>query len=188
MKIKTLVTLLTAISISGCGLFDKKEVSQIDDSKTKKFIQNSNANSSWDTTFTYVFELQEQFENTNTLMCFEGDIADIIKDDSTYVLKLNHITANEFGRSDFIIAYARMTPQLKSEILSKIESNSLSSGAFNLKVSKIRTSYIGISAEIDGSGDDAFPYLDFNYSSSLLIIDAELINYQLDEAKFGFKD
>jgi hypothetical protein len=188
MKIKTLFILLTSISIAGCWSFDKKEVSKIDDSKTITFIQNSNANSSWDTTFTYVFELQEQFENTNTLMCFEGDIADIIKDDSTYVLKLNHKTANEFGRSDFIIAYARITPQLKSEILSKIESNSLSTGAFNLKVSKIRPSTIGISPEIEGNGDHAFPYLEYNYSSSLLIIDAELINYQLDEAKFGFED
>jgi hypothetical protein len=188
MKIKVLLSLLTTMSIVGCGLYDKKEVSKIDESKTKTFIQNSNANSSWDTTFTYVFELQEQFENTNTLMSFEGDVDDIIKDDSTYVLKLNHITANEFGRSDYIIAYARITPQLKSEILSKIESNSLSTGAFNLKVSKIKPSSIGISAEIDGSGDDAFPYLDFNYSSSLLIIEAELINYQLDEAKFGFED
>ena len=188
MKIKTLLILLTTTLIAGCGFFDKKEVNKIDDSKTKSFIQNSNANSSWDTTFTYVFELQEQFENTNTLMSFEGDIDDIIKDDSTYVLKLNHITDNEFGRSDYIIAYARITPQVKSEILAKMESNSLSSGAFILKVSEIRPSTIGISAEIDGAGDDAFPYLDFNYSSSLLIINAELINYQLDEAKFGFEE
>jgi hypothetical protein len=188
MKIKTLLILLTTTLIAGCGFFDKKEVNKIDDSKTKTFIQNSNANSSWDTTFTYVFELQEQFENTNTLMSFEGDIDDIIKDDSTYVLKLNHITTNEFGRSDFIVAYARITPQLKSEILSKIESNSLSTGAFNLKVSKIRPSTIGISPEIDGTGDNAFPYLEYSYSSSLLIIDAELINYQLDEAKFGFEE
>jgi len=188
MKIKTLLTLFTAVSISGCGLFEKKEVSKIDDSKTKSFILSSNANSSWDTTCTYLFELQELFENTNTLMCFEGDIADIIKSDSTYVLKLNHITANEFGRSDFIVAYARITPQLKSEILSKIESNSLSTGAFNLKVSKIRPSTIGISPEIEGTGDNSFPYLEYSYSSSLLIIDAELINYQLDEGNSDFKD
>jgi hypothetical protein len=71
------------VIITSCGLFGGKDVSEIEDSQTKKFIQNSNANSSWDTTFKYSYELQEHFENTNTLMCFTGKIADIIKKDST---------------------------------------------------------------------------------------------------------
>ena len=183
MKIKTLLILLTTTLIAGCGFFDKKEVNKIDDSKTKSFIQNSNANSSWDTTFKYSYELQEHFENTNTLMCFTGKIADIIKKDSTYVLKLNLISDSEYEQSWDAIAYVPLTQQVKSEILSKINSKAASTGAFILKVSKIRPSTVGIKADIDGKGDDTFAYLDFDYSANMLLINAELVNYQLDELK-----
>jgi hypothetical protein len=183
MKIKLFLYLFATVIITSCGLFGGKEVSEIDDSETKKFIQNSNANSSWDTTFKYSYELQEHFENTNTLMCFTGNIADIIKKDSTYVLKLNLISENEYEKSWDAIAYVAITQQVKSEILSKMNSNAASTGAFILKVSKIRPSTVGIKADIDGKGDDAFAYLDFDYSANMLLINAELVNYQLDELK-----
>jgi hypothetical protein len=188
MKIKNQLILLTTISIAGCGLFDKKEVSKIDDSKTKSFILSSNANSSWDTTFTYVFELQEQFENSNTTMCFTGEISDLIRRDSSYVLKLSHIFYHEVDdlnpkSNAHVIAYVRITPEIKNEILTKINDHSAPSGAFNLRVSKIKSSTVGITPEIEGTGDDAFPYLYFEDNSPLYILEAELVNYQLDELK-----
>ena len=64
-----------------------------------------------------------------------------------------------------------------------MNSNAASTGAFILKVSKIRPSTVGIKADIDGKGDDAFAYLDFDYSANMLLINAELVNYQLDELK-----
>lgn len=193
MKIKTLLILLTTTLIAGCGFFDKKEVDKIDDSKTKSFIQSSNANSSWDTTFTYVYELQEQFENTNTLMCFTGEISDIIKKDSSYVLKLSHIYYHDVDdlnshSNAHINAYVNITPEIKTEILSRINNHSARSGAFNLRISKIESSTVGISPEIEGKGDDAFPYLYLDDYSPLYILEAELVNYQLDEVKKDLKD
>jgi hypothetical protein len=186
MKNYSLLIILATTFLAGCGLFDKKEGNKFDDPKTKSFIQKSNANSSWDTTFTYAFELQEQFENTNTLMCFTGEISDIIKKDSSYVLKLSHIYYHDVDNINtksnaHINAYVHVTPQIKNEILSRINNHSAPSGAFNLRITKIESSTVGISPEVEGTGDDAFPYIYFDDYSPLYIMEAELVNYQLDE-------
>jgi len=188
MKIKLFLYVFATVLITSCGLFGRKEVSEIYDSETKKFIQNSNANSSWDTTFTYVFELQEQFENSNTTMCFTGEISDLMRKDSSYVLKLSHIFYHEVDdlnpkSNAHVIAYVRITPEIKNEILNKINDHSAPSGAFNLRVFKIKSSAVGITTEIEERGDDAFPYLYFEDNSPLYILEAELVNYQLDELK-----
>jgi hypothetical protein len=132
----------------------------------------------------YTYSFQEQFVEQQKLLVFVGNISDIFKKDSSYILQL----AEQGKRNRYIIHIVLDALQFEN-IKSKLYSESVISGCFVLKVLKINS--LSPSMEINyekgepGSEDrdatDPYISLDDFGDNRILIIKATLIDYYIGE-------
>ncbi|MBC7748366.1 MAG: hypothetical protein H7Z76_07295 [Methylotenera sp.] len=186
--------LLTIILIS-CG--EKKEVvkdkasSEIWDelrAKNKKesilLSEKHNAIIDWDTTDQYTYQLQELFITNANSISYTGIISDIIKKDTSYILKLySHSYYNYYKTymADVELSYQMLKELLKDQSMLK---KRLAEGCFIFKVTKIESMSPELTSDIDlGSPSENDPslYEQENISSSLIF------NYKRNLIKFKGK-
>lgn len=188
------IILSAIILFTSCGKSEqqvKEDKKQVVKQKTeqlktanKKAISDinhkHNAVSGWDSLESFTYVLQEMFVDENKLMNFKGEIKDIIKSDSTYLLKVHHNSDWPY-KMDYL-ALISMSREKLVEIKEILKSDNHSNiGCFILKVSKIISSSPKIKPDLELEGEDSYSYMDFDFDANLLIFKGDLVDFHINE-------
>ncbi|HCS20658.1 MAG TPA: hypothetical protein DIW47_08885 [Bacteroidetes bacterium] len=193
-QIGTEVFLFTIILFGSCGKSEQQireekyqdikqkeqQLKLANDSAISLLNQKYNAISGWDSLEMFSFQLQEMFVDQRRPISFEGRILDIIKSDSTYLLKVYRSTWY-FPPKDHLALISisnAMFPRLKKML--KPENNFIE-GCFVFDVSSITSLSPKLSSDLV-NGEDSYSYLDFDFESTLLIFKGDLIDFHLDQS------
>lgn len=158
---------------------NRKRVDSLNLLNSEKIIKISNANTSWDTLETFTYELQELFESDKRPISFTGIIKDIIKKDSSYILKVINTT---FKTTNYHVAEINVSANIFKEIQSKLDPNQINKGCFIFNVTKTTSHIPLLKSEIEKNNDnaeDASSDLTFDFSESLIKLEGRLINYYI---------
>lgn len=136
-----------------------------------------NAIIGWDSTDNFTYVLQDVAESNSRPISFIGEIKDIIRKDSLYVLKV--VNTNYAARKNLIAEITVAASQFEN-IKLKISPEKYNEGCFIFKAQKI-SSYIPIlSSEIEPDGqnvDDASSNLTLDFDLSLIKFEGKLVKY-----------
>ncbi len=187
----------TIILLASCGKSDK-EVKELKEEKeavvkqkneqlkttNEKAIinlsQKYNAVSGWDTLELYTYLYQEMFIDQRRPICFEGELNDITKTDSTYFLKVRN---SSWHYNKNFIALISLSRQNFVEFQKILKSNNhTNEGCFVFKVSKIVSASPEIKSDLELNAEDSYSYLDYDFDETLLIFKGELIDFYLNES------
>ena len=191
------------IILSSCG--EKKEVEKVKarsdfrdelDAKNKKesisLSEKQNAIIGWDTADQYTYQLQELFITNAKPISYTGIISDIIKKDSSYILKLYSYSYDNYYKTymaDVELSYQMLKDLLKDQPMSE---KGWSEGCFIFKVTKIESMSPKLTSDIDfGSPSENDPSLFqrenisssliFDYEKSLIKFKGKLIAFYMFE-------
>jgi len=159
----------------------KKELEVSNQTAINELNSKYNAVVGWDTLSIpeYTFQLQEKFINTGKAISFEGQIVDIIKSDSDYILKIYDKNSN--GDNNYIANISVTADQFSKLILLLHKNRILNNGCFIFKVSKIYMVYPQIKPETESDEEDAYSYLDYDFDETLTILRGSLIYYYINK-------
>ena len=147
-----------------------------------ELVDKYNLVKEWDTSYNYYsYRIQEKFIENENLMLFQGRLYDIIKCDSSYLLKI--LGDRHKYKKKFIAKIITTDIQFK-EISNKIEENRKNYGAFVIKVSQVIFSDPEMTEEIIGDYENGFRsyyYIGFDKWTNLAIIQGKLIDLILFE-------
>ena len=162
---KSFITFLTVLLIS-CG-DSKKESEKIPEkssyeirhdkqklldslnkNEASKLTNNYNAIVGWDTVNHFTFYLQELFEKEKRPISFIGIIIDVIKKDTSYVLKV--ISSNMTFNAEISV-----TKELFNKLNPLLQEKEIIEGCFIFKVTNITSNNSILESEIDPNGDNA---------------------------------
>lgn len=155
----------------------QKQLDTVNLFETEKLSKNSNAITGWDTTENFTFYLQETFENTHRPISFIGEIKDIVKKDSIYLLKVSSSNSHK----DFI-AEISINATMFQELKSKLDPTEENEGCFIFQVTKISSHLPVLKSEIEASGDnveDASSYLTLDFDEMVIKFQGKLVAYFL---------
>lgn len=187
------LTLLTIVLLISCGKSDqqvkeekeaivKQKNEQLNITNEKAIInlsQKYGAISGWDTLEYYTYLYQEMFIDQRKPICFEGELNDITKTDSTYYLKVRN-TSWHYNKN--YIAQISLSSQNFIEFQKILKSkNHTNEGSFVFKVSKIISASPEISSDSELGGEDSYSFLVYDFDQTLLIFKGELIDFYLNE-------
>jgi hypothetical protein len=189
---KTLLLLMLSTYFVSCGhketkkeeweiKYDKeKELDSLNQLKSSELSLQRSAISGWDTSKLYTYQLQEIFSSEGKPIAFIGNINDIIKKDSIYILKIYGSTRN--STKTYIAEITANISQL-DELKKQFNPHKhKQKGCFIFKVVKIQSIYPKLSSEVETDGpdvDDASSYLTFNFDETLIQFKGILIDYYL---------
>jgi len=179
------IVLMVFISLS-CGkssddIKEEKEkaIEQSADSSNKRTIQELvtkyHAVINWDTLHPYTYLFQKMFIEENRLMSFEGDIKDVTKYGTVYILKVRH-----FGKWHKRNYEAEIS--VSKDIFQDIEKH-LSSGdygdigCFIIKVSRIVSMNPVLTSEYESEGEESYSYLTYDFEERLIIFKGDLVDF-----------
>lgn len=145
-----------------------------------KLIENYKAVKDWDTTECFTYTLQEKFDNNSNPISFIGEINDVIKKDSIYILKLTSTHTSWFTN---FTAQISVKPSVFDELKLHITRNKYrNEGCFIFKVSNINTYLPTLKSHIDKNGDnadEATSSLSLDFDEKVLEFKGNLIDYYL---------
>jgi len=188
--------LLLTIILASCGGYSKKEPPkedwQIRHEKRKQLdtlnkneagnlSQQHNAIIGWDTLTEYTYQLQDLIA-TDSRLSFTGDITDIIKKDSNYVLRVigSYIYSHAFSNRTYL-AEILVSPSKFREINILLADKKHSNEAcFIFNCNKvISSSKLALDSEVSGSETegDLSSYLTYDFDETLVILQGEIIDY-----------
>jgi hypothetical protein len=168
-----LITFLFSCGSSG----NKTELDIKNDLVNKQLAIKYNADTTWNLTAHYSFDLQEMFVKSKKMMLFKGKIYDIIIEDSIYVIKV--LDEREDSEQNYI---AFIT--FNSEKVAKFfKENQSQRGAFIIKVSKVNCSLPSIKTDEVSNGDDNYTvtYLSDQADNMVQIFNGTVIDFHLNE-------
>ena len=187
------ITLTAIILLTSCGKSEQeiKEEKQKVTEQKEKTLESANEKSisdlalkykavtGWDTLNLWTYHFQEMFIDSSKLINFEGEIKDITKTDSTFILKVHN--TNWSSDKNYIAEITTNSKQLQ-QILNLLKSKKHSGdGSFIFKVSKIISATPEIKSDLKLDGEDSYSYLDYNFDANLIIFKGELIDCYLNE-------
>lgn len=187
----TNLLILISLFIVSCGLENKesakdklevrydeqKLLDSINMSKAEKISKSLNALTGWDTKDYFTYSIQELFETTSKPISFIGIINDIIKRDTTYLLK---VTSSNYHSYKTFIAEISVSADMFKELKSKLDPIETNEGCFIFQVSKVSSSQPVLKSEIESNGDnveDATSYITFDFDETLIKFQGKLITY-----------
>lgn len=194
------IILLTIVLLTCCGKseqqikeekedFVKQKNEQLKITNKKALInltQKYSAIMGWDTLDFYTYQYQEMFIDQRKPICFEGELNDITKTDSSYYLKLRNTSWHYKKNCIALISLSRQNFIEFNKILKS--KNHTNEGCFVFKVSKIISASPEIKSDIEMEGEDSYSYLGFDFDETLLIFKGELIDFYLNETALKTDD
>ncbi len=184
-----LLTLLILIFLISCGkselqikeekdavLKQKEEQLKTTNEKAATILSKKyNAQIGWDTLDLYTYLYQEMFIDQRNPISFEGKLEDIIKLDSSYILKVlntnrTYIAQISMNRERFV--------EFQKIFNSKNRGNE---GCFVFQVSKIISASPEIKSDYEFDGEGSYSFLDYDFDQSLLIFKGDLIDFYVNE-------
>jgi hypothetical protein len=142
----------------------------------------NNAILGWDSVANFTYRLQEMFENTNRPIAFLGEIEDIVKKDSLYLLKI--VSSNFFKLFKTYNAEV-LVSRANFETLEKtINIKKSTKGCFIFYVSGITSSSPILDSKVESSSEtleDATSYITYDFEETLIKIYGNLKDYIIDD-------
>ena len=105
--------------------------------EAKKLYTVSNAIIGWDTIKRYTYELQELLENNARPISFNGQIRNIIKKDSLYILK---VPSHSHGK-DYLAEISVSTDMFET-LRNQLDKHGINKGCFIFQVTRVTSSDI----------------------------------------------
>ncbi|MEJ7830584.1 MAG: hypothetical protein WKF91_20410 [Segetibacter sp.] len=156
-----------------------KRLDTLNLTEAEKLSKSSNANTGWDTTDKFTYSLQESFESDPRPVSFIGKIKDIIKKDSSYILKV--VNTNSQSSKNFI-AEIYLNANTFQVLKSKLDPKESNEGCFIFQVTKVSSHLPILKSEIESNGDnveDALSYLTLDFDEALVKLQGKLVAYIL---------
>ena len=145
-----------------------------------KLIENYKAVKDWDTAECFTYTLQEKFDKNSNPISFIGEINDITKKDSVYILKLTSTHTSYFTN---FTAQISVNPSVFEELKLHITRTKYrNEGCFIFKVNAINTYLPTLKSVVDKNGDnseDATSSLSLDFDEKVLEFKGNLISYYL---------
>lgn len=188
-----LLLVITTLIIASCGQekkeppkdkwevrYDKqKQLDTLNLTDAEKLAKSSNAIIGWDTTEQFTYSLQESLESDSRPISFIGEIKDVIKRDSLFILKV--VNTNSQSSKKFISEIS-VSANIFQAIKSKLDAKENNEGCFIFQVTKVSSHLPILKSEIESNGgnvEDASSYLTLDFDESLVKIQGKLITYFL---------
>lgn len=188
-----LLFVITILFIASCGQEKKeapkdkwevrynkqKQLDTLNLTVAEKLAKSSNANIGWDTTENFTYSLQESIESDQRPISFIGEIKDVIKKDSLYILKV--VNTNSQSSKNYI-AEISVSATTFQTIKSKLDPTESNEGCFIFQVTKVSSHLPILKSEIESNGDnveDASSYLTLDFDESLVKLQGKLLTYFL---------
>jgi hypothetical protein len=154
--------------------------------EAQRLSQTNNSIIGWDTTENFTYSLQESFKSEAKPISFIGEIKDIIKKDSTYILKVMNTSSQS---SKNFIAEISVTANMFQSMKSKLDPNETNEGCFIFKPTSIRSSsLLKIDSEVstdedaqtvDDANANASSELTYDSSNIIVFFKGDMINFYL---------
>jgi hypothetical protein len=187
-KITHLILFTFIITLVSCEKSEKKNNNLINKNGKviSSLIQKYNAEPWEPNAEDFTYDLQKKFIDEKKLISFSGDISDITKLDTTYLLSFRNdeIEAKSLGvfRRNYIVLIS-----LSQEKFSKFEkqrkSKNHSSNAFYIiKATKISNKLPVLASDFKLDGEDSYSKLSFAFNETLLILNGELVDFYIKES------
>jgi hypothetical protein len=173
-------SIYVCISLSSCdGKSKEDENKEKESAKISTLALKYHAEIYWDTTKMQTFEFQEKFIDTKKPILFKGRIYDIIKKDSTCILKV----LDEREDSDrYYLAFISTTKQQFNKIKGNYEWRS---GAFVIEVSKVHSPEPQVIEDVyqepNDESDTKYEHLSEDGNSIISVFEGKLINFYLPQ-------
>ena len=162
------------------GKYDKrKQLAILNVAEAEKLAKSFNANSGWDTTGRFTYYLQELFESDTRPVSFIGAIKDVIKKDTSYILKV--VNTNSHSSKNYM-AEIYVSVNTFQAMKSKLDPNKINEGCFIFELTKVSSHLPVLKSEIESSGDiveNASSYLTLDFDESLIKLEGKLVTYFL---------
>lgn len=145
------------------------------------FSEKQNALVGWDTLDQFTYKLQETIENNSKVISFTGNIYDIIKKNSFYILKVTNSNPLAFKIFNAEISVSLL---LFQELKVQLDSKRSNEACFLLSVHKIISNTPILDSDVHSNGEsdeDATSYLTLNSDQTLIVLRGSLINYYVYE-------
>ncbi len=143
----------------------------------QKLSRSSNSIVDWDTVEKFTYSLQETFENSSRPISFMGEVKDIVKRDSTYILKVAGLI---YQSNKYFIAEISVNSAIFQELKFKLDPKERNEGCFIFQVSKISSFQLGVKSEIKQDGttvEDASSYIVLDLDETLIKFQGNLVTY-----------
>lgn len=137
--------------------------------EAKNLEKKYEAVAGWDTAANFAFVFQEQFSKSKTISLI-GEIKEAYKNDSSFIIQVKSTNSD-------IIAQIHVQSILFDRIKQRLKYENDNKGCFIFNVTKVIPSYPILSAEIEGSNEDAHSYPSIDYSLSQLKLEGKLIDF-----------
>ena len=183
---------IASITIASCGR-EKKETSKdlseiINDKKqlkasnlmnAEKLAKSYNANIGWDRTENFTYSFQESLEFDRRPIAFYGEIRDVIKKDSLYILKVFNTHSNSI---QYFLAEIPVNANTFQLLKAKLNPKEINYGCFIFQVTKVSSSLPILKSEVESNGDNvenASSFLTLDFDEPLITLQGKLITYFL---------
>jgi hypothetical protein len=157
----------------------KEQVKNANEKAISDLNHKHNAVYGWDSLVTFTYILQEMFIDEKKPMSFVGEIKNITKSDSNYLLKVHHSQWHYYNDYLALISIS-IEDFIELEKILKSDNHS-NKGCFIIEVTKIISSSPKIISDIEMDGEDSYSSYSFDFDGTLLIIKGDLIDYHIDE-------
>jgi hypothetical protein len=157
----------------------RKTLDSLNEAEAKKLAMSFDANIDWDTTYCFTYSIQELFEANTRPVSFTGEINDVFKKDSLYILK---IVNSNWKASKQFIAEISIDKRAFQQLKSKLNPEEDNQGCFIFRVTKITSHSPVLKSEIDPNGesvDDASSYLTLDFYESIVKLEGNLVSCYL---------
>jgi hypothetical protein len=176
---------------------ERKDFITLNETRINDLATKYKALSRWDTLKLFTYRFQEILVDSCKLINFEGVIKDILKLDSTFIVKI-HCSKSAFSSSSYdfdrflssmsigedgsIIGEFKIIETQIKRIQNLLQSKKHSrKGAFICKVSNILTAYPAIKSNFEPDGESSYSYLSLDFDESLMILKGEVVDFYLEE-------
>jgi hypothetical protein len=154
--------------------------------EAQRLSQTTNSIIGWDTPENFTYSLQELFESGGKPVSFVGEIKDIIKKDSIYILKVMNTSSKS---SKNFMAEISVTANMFQAMKLKLDPNETNEGCFIFKPTSIRSSsLLKIDSEVstdedaqtvDDANANASSELTYDSSNIIVFFKGDMINFYL---------
>ncbi len=147
--------------------------------ESQKLSKRLNSIIDWDTAEKFTYDLQELFENNSRPISFMGFVDDIIKRDSTYILKVenSNFPVNKYF---YFIAEISVNFTVFQELKLKLDPTERNEGCFIFQVTKLSSQHPLLKSEIESNGqnvEDASSYVTYDFGETLIKFQGRLVDY-----------
>jgi hypothetical protein len=173
LKGKSICCFFVVVTLSACGDSKNKGTNN---EVINQLAAKYGTVADWDTSLSYTSHYQKMFIEDKKLLLFNGRIYDIVKEDSSYIVKVLD------EREDAIHNFLAVISFTHQQIAAMLEIKESDSGIFVIQVSKVTTSNpsIRVDEASDGESESSYTHLSDDADQMITVFKGKIIDVRLD--------